>query len=280
MDGHARLLLKYTGQVKRRSVNGAGNVVEHNALAHSRGQVRLRSLDAFSMIDVRALSFRLTRNATLPESGFEHVSDELQRSHVSPQRFKRIRFCRLKTLHEFPMAPKHPAVARSGHKEKRLIRMIVNRRIEFADNVVEDAWRNREDGPSIAAVSRMTDAISRISREEHGLVHIGGDCSAAEVSRESTVTHQHDVVDGRLFLCAGTTARNVTAVIVHTNDLTLVQRPENQFFIVSHECYYMPQRGTKSTKTIKKKTITHLINCAFLVAFSVCAFCAFLWLIL
>src|SRR5215216_2878252 len=127
MDGHARLLLKYTGQVKRRSVNGAGNVVECDSLAHSRGQVGLRGLDAFSMIRIRGFSFRPTSDSTLHESGFEHVSEELQGSHIGPQRFKRVRFCRLKTLHEFPVAPKHPAVARSGHKEKRLIRMIVNR---------------------------------------------------------------------------------------------------------------------------------------------------------
>src|SRR5687768_2766728 len=62
--------------------------------------------------------------------------------------------------------------------------------------------------------------------------------------------HEHDVVGVRLFLGAGTTARDVAAVVVHAHDWTFVKRTENNIFLgVRHKCYRTtPQRSTKSTK--------------------------------
>jgi len=137
------------------------------------------------------------------------------------------------------MTPEDTTVARSGDKSKRLLGMFVDRRIEFANDVVENAWRHGEDSAAVAAVSRVTDAIRRVAREEHRLVHIRSDSTATEMSRESTVTHQHDVVPVRKLFTARTTARDVATVVVDADDRALIQRPKNYFFIalVGHKCY-------------------------------------------
>src|SRR4029078_1676569 len=112
-------------------------------------------------------------------------------------------------------------------------------RIELAHDVVEHTRRNREDGAAIAAIGGMTDAISRLTREEHCLVHVGGRGAATEVTRKSTMTHQHDIIRVRFFFRARSTLCDVTTVVVHTDDRTLVERPVDNIFIalVTHKCY-------------------------------------------
>ena len=60
------------------------------------------------------------------------------------------------------------------------------------------------------------------------------------------MTHQHNVVNVRLFLPAGPALRDVAAVVVHADDRTLVQRPEHYFCIaiVSHK-WYRTQKAQK-----------------------------------
>ena len=59
MDGHARLLLTYAREVKRRHVYRASNVVERDPFTHARGEVRLDSLGSLCVIHARGFTFRL-----------------------------------------------------------------------------------------------------------------------------------------------------------------------------------------------------------------------------
>src|SRR6185369_14858464 len=84
----------------------------------------------------------------------------------------------------------------------------------------------------------MTHAIRRLTREKHRLVNIRRDSAPSEVSREGAMTHEHDVIRVRLLFTARPATFDVAAVIVHRDDRTLVQRPENYFFIpFTHRCY-------------------------------------------
>lgn len=129
------------------------------------------------------------------------------------------------------MAPEHGAGARPGDEAKRLLGVFVNRWIEFANDIVKHARRNSEDGASISTIGRMAHAVSRVSREEDRLVHIGSDRPTSEVSRESAVTHEYDIVCVRLFLAARTALRDMAAVVVHADDRRLMQRAVDKFFI-------------------------------------------------
>ena len=75
----------------------------------------------------------------------------------------------------------------------------------------------------------MTDAIRRLAREEHRLVHVGRCRAPSEVTRKRAVPHQDDVVRVRLFLRARPAALDVTAVVVHADDRALVKRTKNYF---------------------------------------------------
>ena len=85
----------------------------------------------------------------------------------------------------------------------------------------------------------MTDAISRLAREEHCLVHVGGRGTASEVTRKGAVTHQYDIIHVRFFFRARSTLCDVAAVIVHADDRALVERTVDNIFIaiVTHKCY-------------------------------------------
>src|SRR3569832_448918 len=147
------------------------------------------------------------------------------------------------------MTPEDTAVTRSSKKSERLVWMIVYRRCELTHDVVEHARGNGEDGAAIATIRRMTDAIRRLTREEHGLVHIGGRGAPSEVTRERAVPHQDDVVGVRHFLCARPAALDVTAVVVHADDRALVQPTKNYFFI-AHACYRSHKRDPSSIRKI------------------------------
>ena len=213
--------------------------IKRDTLAHLRREIRLRSLRSLSMVHVCPFAFRAARDAMLDERRLKYVRNELQRGNISPQRFQRIRLRRLKPLHELTMAPEHTTVTRPGKKSERLIRMIVYRGIELAHNVVEHTRRNSEDCPAIAAIRWMTDAISRLAREEDCLVHIGCCGAASEVTRKRTMTHQHDIIRVRFFFRARSTLCDVAAVIMHADDRALVKRPVDNIFIalVTHKCY-------------------------------------------
>ena len=101
--------------------------------------------------------------------------------------------------------------------------MVVDRRIQLAHDVVEHARCYGEDRSTIAALCGMTHAVRRIARKEDCLVHIGGDPAPSEMARERAVTHQDDVIYGRLFLGARSTLRNVTTIVVHADDRALVE---------------------------------------------------------
>src|SRR5215207_2808304 len=137
------------------------------------------------------------------------------------------------------MPPENATVTRSGKKSEWMVWMIVYRRVELANDVVEHTRRNGEDSTAIAAIRWMTDAISRFAREEYRLVYVGGGSAPSEVAREGAVTHQDDIVGIRFFLRARPTAFDVTAVVVHADDRALVERAEDNIFIaiVGHRCY-------------------------------------------
>lgn len=143
------------------------------------------------------------------------------------------------------MSPEHSTVAWSSDEEKWLVGMFVDCRIELTDNIVEDARRNSENRAAISAIGRVADAIGRFPGEEHGLVHVGGNAAAAEVSGEGAMTHEHDVVRVRLFLRAWSAASNVTAVVVHADDRALVQRAEDRLVLSTGRHHVMVLRTKK-----------------------------------
>ncbi len=85
----------------------------------------------------------------------------------------------------------------------------------------------------------MTNTISRLAREEHGLVHISRGGAASEVTRKRAMTHQHDIIRVRFFFRARSTLCDMAAVIVYADDRALVERPVDDIFIaiVTHKCY-------------------------------------------
>ena len=85
----------------------------------------------------------------------------------------------------------------------------------------------------------MTDAISRLAREKHSLVHIGCCGATSEVTRKRAVTHQYDIIRVRFFFRARSTLLDVAAVIVHADDRALVKRSVDNIFIaiITHKCY-------------------------------------------
>src|SRR6185503_5669502 len=105
-------------------------------------------------------------------------------------------------------------------------------------DVVEHTGRDSEHGAAIAAICRMTHAVRRLAREEYRLVDVCCDGAPAEMSRERTMTHEHDVIRVRLLFSARSTTFDVATVVMHADDRTLVQRPKRNFFIgLSHKCY-------------------------------------------
>ena len=71
----ARLLLKYSRQVKRRGMYCTRYVVECEALTHFCGEIRLGRFRALCMIRISPDLLWLTGDATLNKRGFQHVSD-------------------------------------------------------------------------------------------------------------------------------------------------------------------------------------------------------------
>ena len=85
----------------------------------------------------------------------------------------------------------------------------------------------------------MTNAERRLAREKHRLVNIRSDGATPEVSRESTMAHEHDVIRVRLLFTARATTLDMTTIIVDADDRTLVQRSKHYFLValVSHKYY-------------------------------------------
>ena len=112
--------------------------------------------------------------------------------------------------------------------------MVVDGGIKFSDNVVEHARRERENGPAITAVGRMTDAVRRSFRKEDGLVDVSGQASPAEVLGKRAMADEDDVVAARALLCRGSTAAGAALVVSHTDDRAVVERVEcEQVFIAA-----------------------------------------------
>ena len=152
MNRHASLLLKNPREVKWRNMYRTRDFIKRDALAQLRREICLRRFRSLGMIHVCTFAFRSARDTVFDERRLEHISNELQRGNVSPQRLQRIRLSRLKPLHELAMSPEHTTVTRPGKKSERLVRMIVYRRVELAHDVVEHTRRNSEDGAAIAAI--------------------------------------------------------------------------------------------------------------------------------
>ena len=106
--------------------------------------------------------------------------------------------------------------------------MVVDRGIEFADDVVEHARRESEYGAAIAAVGRMADAIGRSLGKEDGLIDVGGHAAPAEVLAERAVPHEDDVVAVGMFLGRRPAAIGPTVVVAHGDKGALVERAERQ----------------------------------------------------
>jgi hypothetical protein len=68
-------------------------------------------------------------------------------------------FYGLKSPRQFAMPPENAGSARTSDEWKRPFRARVNRRIEFANNVIQHSRRDDENRPAIAAVRRVADAI-------------------------------------------------------------------------------------------------------------------------
>src|ERR1041384_3853055 len=85
----------------------------------------------------------------------------------------------------------------------------------------------------------MTHTVRRLAREKHCLVNIRRNSAPSEVSRESTMPHEHDVIRLRLLFTARSTTLDMTTVIVDADDRTLVQRSKHYFLValVSHKYY-------------------------------------------
>jgi hypothetical protein len=161
MKRQAGLFLKEAGEMKRGCVDGARDILERDALAQLAREVRFGRLGTVSVIGVRAGSPAPARLTVPRERGFQNVGDELKRRHVGPERFERFRLGCLQPLHEFAVPPENTGVARACSKGKRSFRVFVNRRVEFADNIVEHARRRDENSAAIAAIGRMADPIAR-----------------------------------------------------------------------------------------------------------------------
>ena len=93
------------------------------------------------------------------ECGREYISDELQSSHIGPERLEWLKVGCCKSLYKLSMAPEDGRFARTGDEWKRPIRMVVDRRIELANDVTEHAPRGDEKSPAISAVGRVADAV-------------------------------------------------------------------------------------------------------------------------
>jgi len=137
MNRNAGLLLKYSREMKWRSVYSPRHLIERDAFTHPGREVRLCSFSTFRVIRIRTFSFRPALDSTMHECGFEHVSNKLQRRHISPQRLEGIHVRRLETLHELTMTPEDACFAWSCKELKRLLGMFVDRWIELADDIVE-----------------------------------------------------------------------------------------------------------------------------------------------
>src|SRR5215470_4478703 len=88
MHRDAGTLLKYACQVKRRGVHLMSHVVESDSFGQVHRQIRLGGFYAFRMIGVRTRTTFFARQTVLREGGFQHISNELQRSNVGPKRFE------------------------------------------------------------------------------------------------------------------------------------------------------------------------------------------------
>ena len=139
MDRHARVLLKQAGKMKGRRVDGAGDILECDALTQLARKVSFGRLGPVSVIGVRAGSAGLARLAVSHERGFKHVGNELKRRHIRPKRFEQFRLGSLKPLHKLAVPPENTRVTRARHEGKRSFRVLVNRGVELADNIVEHA---------------------------------------------------------------------------------------------------------------------------------------------
>jgi hypothetical protein len=161
MDWYAGSLLKKAGEMKGRRVHRAGHLIERDGFTEPPRQVGFDRLRAVYMIGFSAVSAALAWKPVLRECGSKHVGDELKRRYIGPERFESIGFGSLQPLHEFAVPPENTGVARARNEGERSFRVFVNRRVEFADNIVEHARRRDENSAAIAAIGRMADPIAR-----------------------------------------------------------------------------------------------------------------------
>ena len=161
MDGYAGSLLKEASEMKGRHRHNAGDFVKRATFSQSAPEVGLGRLGAVCMIGIRSVSAAWARQTVSREGGFQHVGDELKRRHIDPERFERIRFGGHQPLHELVMPPENAGIAGSSDEAEGQFGSVVDRGMEFADDVVEYALRGNDNGPTIAVFGRMADAVGR-----------------------------------------------------------------------------------------------------------------------
>ena len=88
MDRHPSLLLKDTGQMKGRRVNGTGDLVESDAFTQPAPEVGFDRLGAVCVIGISAVSTALARQAVSGEGSFKHIGDNLKDRRIDPERFE------------------------------------------------------------------------------------------------------------------------------------------------------------------------------------------------
>src|SRR5258708_6805737 len=120
------------------------------------------------MVGFGGFSARLYRSLLALERRFEHIGDQLQRCRVGPKMFDRFLLGPFQSLHQLAMLPEKFRIAGSGNECKGLLRMLIDRRVKFANDVIQDSRSKSERRSAIAAVCRVADAIDRVLREKYG----------------------------------------------------------------------------------------------------------------
>jgi hypothetical protein len=228
VNGHAGSLVKNASQMKGRRMHGAGNSLQREAFAQAAREVGFDRFDTLGVISVRAVAARFARQTMPRERCLQHIGDKLKGRRIDPEGFG---FAGLQAPHKLMVLPANARCARSGDEGKRPLGTIVESGIEFADDLVEDARRDGENGAAVAAIGWMTDAICRSPREEHRLIDIGNHAAPAEVLGERAVTQEDDIIAIGIFLCRRAAAAGATVVFANPNERTSSEDAIRQWIV-------------------------------------------------
>src|SRR5262245_36080556 len=146
------------GEMERRGVDGAGDVVERDTFGQPAGQVAFRSFGTVHVIVLCAAPPAPPRQTVPGERRFQSIGHELKRRHINQEW---IGLGGFQPLYEFVVPAEYDGTAGAGDERKWPFGTVVDGGIELADDVAEHARRGDENGAAIAAVGRMADAIGR-----------------------------------------------------------------------------------------------------------------------